>query len=332
MEIENLLSKLRVPEWEIQDPTKVMEYIRCPRKYFYGYVLGWRPTMPNNHLVFGSAVHKAMEHILLNGYSVNEVLRAHEKFLHYYREHFPEDTDEMFFPKTPDNFLVVLTAYTRKYERDLDSFKVLYTEIAGTISLRDDLSLAFRMDSILENLKGLRSSLEHKTGSSSWNWEMQWDLSIQVGTYTHVLNCLFDLESVEGVRMNGLIFGKAKKGWEQLKTGQSLTVNPPFDFIRYPAFKSKTQMQTWLYTVTYYLDMIKFEFEQLLHCRFDDPVMFAFPMRHVACTDFGGCPWHDFCISFQNPLQRSEEPPLGYEVSHWNPLKEEATTRFELKG
>jgi len=71
----------------------------CARQYFFEYVLGWRSTAPNNHLVFGSAWHAAIEHILQKGYgAVDEAVFI---FMNTYREELPPDTDELYSPKTP---------------------------------------------------------------------------------------------------------------------------------------------------------------------------------------------------------------------------------------
>jgi CRISPR/Cas system-associated exonuclease Cas4 (RecB family) len=327
----DILEKIKSPTWKVNDPTKITEFIRCPRRYFYEYVLGWRPETPSNHLVFGSAVHEALEHLLLNGYTDNEIIRAHEKFLTYYRGYFPPETDEIFVPKTPDNFFIVLAAYAKKYFQDLENFEVLYTEIAGEVALSNDHVAYFRMDSILRNLLNSKIfSLEHKTGSSGYNWESQWDLSTQVGMYTHVLYCLYEPEVVEGIRINGLLFFKVKKGWEQLARALPLSVKPPFELRRYAAFKSNDQMQVWLWNTLYYLDQIRWNFDLLKDCRERDDVMMAFPMRPVACGDYGGCPWHDFCLAWANPLQRAWEPPPGYKVEHWDPRSLPTKHTFKL--
>jgi CRISPR/Cas system-associated exonuclease Cas4 (RecB family) len=55
--------------WQVLDATKLQTYMRCPRKFFFNYVLGWKSEIPSNHLVFGSAWHMAMEVLLDKGYN-----------------------------------------------------------------------------------------------------------------------------------------------------------------------------------------------------------------------------------------------------------------------
>jgi hypothetical protein len=329
----NSLIERNLPTWKINDPTKVTEHYACNRKYFYAYVLGWRPEGVNNHLVFGSSYHVSQEYLLSHDYSVQSVVKAHEAFVTDYRSHLGPETDEMYKPKTPDNALIVLNAYAKQYQKDLDLWEPLYTEIAGKVNLTDDQVLYFRMDSILRHKqKETIKSIEHKTGSSTYNWELQWPLSMQNGTYSHVLNCLFHPDIVEGVTFRGSIFKKVKKAWEQLANNQKLTYAAPYDFIEYPAKKSVDQMQTWLWNTTYELDKLNHNFELLADAREDDPVLFAFPFNPTSCADYFGCEYIDFCQAWQNPLQRCSEPPLGFKEEHWNPMAKPAKHKFEIGG
>ena len=329
----NHLMERNLPSWKVNDATKVNTFLECPRKYFYSYVLGWRPSTPSNHLVFGTSWHIAMEYLLTHDYSVQSVMAAYDEFLKDYRKTFGPETDEMFHPKTPDNALFVLNAYAKKFQADLVDWEPLYTEIAGKISLNDDQVLHFRMDSILKHrYKEKVMSLEHKTGSSTYNWELQWPLSMQNGTYSHVLYCLFPVETVSGVTFRGSIFRKVKKGWEQLAQKANLTVQPPYEFIEFPARKSIDQMNTWLWHAQLYLDQISFCFEMLAEAKEEDEVLETFPMNPTNCTKWFGCEFMDFCQAWQNPLQRCYEPPLGYIEEHWDPSAKPAKKTFEIGG
>ena len=319
-----------VEQHGVQDSTKVISFMTCPRMYFYEYVLGWRPEIPSNHLVFGSAWHKAMEVLLEKGYTAEVVMEAYQAFLQEYRKTFPPDTDELFHPKTPDNALIVLAKYAQNYARDLKDVEVLHIEVGGRVGINDDQSLYFKMDTICRGPRGI-FSLEHKTAGSFYLWDQQWPLSIQVGTYTHVLYCMYPEADVAGVIMNGVMFGKTKKPWEELHAhGNNKKYKPPYDFHRFDAFRSRPQMHNWLWTVQYWLDQIEANFEWLQDCSPDDPILTAFPMNSTNCTKYNGCPWQDFCNAWQNPLARCEQPPLGYIVEHWDPRAEEVQTIVEI--
>jgi len=81
--------------WDIIDSSKLSTFMECPRKYFYEYVLGWRPSMPNVHLTFGTAWHAAVERLLIEGYSQEHVEEAKFIFLQYYRRDLPEEADRI---------------------------------------------------------------------------------------------------------------------------------------------------------------------------------------------------------------------------------------------
>jgi len=286
--------------------------------YFFNHMLGWKNEMPNNHLVFGSAWHVAMEHLLLNGYSGASIRDAQEKLRIHYRKEFPEETDEIFSPKTPDRATLALVEYTNEYPHDLEDFEVLYTEIAGTVPITDKKIMYFRMDDILRHKrKGYYFSLEHKTGTYlNDQWSMQWALGLQAGTYTHSLYCLYPQELVRGIRINGTFFKRTKA--------------PLFDFGRVPVWKTPHQMRSWYATVNYWIGMLEQETNGLATETDSDPVMRSFPMNPTNCNKYFGCAFHDLCCAWQNPLQHCSEPPLGMKIEFWDPRDTPSTKQMDF--
>jgi hypothetical protein len=301
--------------WKVLDPSKIQEGMSCERQFFYKYILGWRSTKPNNHLVFGKAWHKAQEHLLLNGYEDRHVLGAFTKFLDEYRKEFPEDTDMEFHPKSPENALKALGKYVERWPRDLAECDILYTEIGGSVMLTEDVMLYFRMDSILKDREGLMYfSREHKTGSRiSRQWSDQWLLKVQIGTYTHVMKCLFPPEEVKGVQVSGTFFKKTK-----------------IDFERLPVWKTNDHMMVWMWNTLAWVDRLNHNLNVLGDCTEDDQVLMAFPMNTENCTKYFGCPYIDFCQAWPNPLRKCGEPPMGFHVDFWDPREEEVTHKMEL--
>lgn len=295
--------------WNIMDATKIQSYMDCPRAYFYEYVLGWRPTEPNIHLEFGSAWHLAMEHLILHGYGDESVLVAFDKFTNYYRQFFPEIMDDSHHPKTPSMAFQALYRYVQEYAHD--KFTPLYTEIAGSVTLTDKITLHFRMDSILETPDGIKSR-EHKTGSQlSRPWMDQWALKMQTGIYNHVLYCMFSPESVWGVEINGTIFSK-----KEVK------------FQRVPARRTIQGMEVWYHNTISWAESIQQDFEKLYECKPSDTTMKCFRMNTESCTKYFGCRYHDFCIAWPNPLERIEEVPFGMKIDYWDPAAEEKDAKY----
>jgi len=265
------------PSMDVQDSTKIQCYQDCPRMYFYEYVLGWRSARPNNHLHFGKAVHLAMEHIILNGYRTESVIEALDIFNNEYRQAFPESTDTIFSPKTPGRFFDMLILYLRKYSNDLTRYKVYKTEFGGTVSLGGDYSIAFKMDTVLQDLEtGLFCSLEHKTKGGNYidaNYVYEHMMNIQCGTYTHVLNCLFPPQEVSGIIINCMCFKKTKV--------------PEYILQRFPINLSNAQMYVWMENVKNWLDLIQSDFERLSVSHSGQDILKAFPLNGRNCCNWG---------------------------------------------
>lgn len=306
-------------EKNVLDNSKLEDYQRCPRYFFYRHVLGWDSEAPNNHLVFGTSWHLAMEHLILHGYGDTSVIEAHNIFLSDYRKTFLPETDELFEPKTPSNAFLVLAKYAQKYNGELEHTKVMFTEIAGSVAIDEKHMLSFRMDSVLKNLKTEKMfSREHKTGSRTWMWDEQWILGQQPGMYNHVLYCLYPFDEVEGVEMNGSFFIKRK--------------SDPYDFRRFTVKKRKDQMQVWIDNVRYYLWEIDREYSILNDSKEEDPTLRAFPLRTHNCLEYSRvCAYQDFCLAWPNPLRKMHQPPMGFKVRYWNPLEREAKKTLNIE-
>lgn len=301
--------------WDILDSTKLQTFVDCPRRYFFNYMLGWDGESDNVHLIFGGAWHRAMEHLLLNGYAPKSVLDAYSKLNSYYRKYFSEENDDIRAPKTPAIAMKALAEYCTYWR--MDDFKVLYTEIAGTVPIGDKRVLYFRMDSIIEHRDKSIGSLEHKTASRNDRvWADQWLLAIQTGTYNHVLYCLFPRELVEkaGVTINGSIFNKTK-----------------MQFVRVPARRSRKMMNAWFWNVRHWVAMLDWEMERLKECKDSDDVLMSFPMNTQSCTKYFGCPYMIYCSTWPNPLQNCEYPPFGMVQRWWDPTADEENTKGPVK-
>ncbi len=308
--------------WNVLDPSKMQAYMDCPRRFFWEYVAGWRRDAPNIHLHFGQAWHEAMDHLLLNDYSIESVQEAHAKLEEIYRQEFPPDVDELYEPKTPTRALLALAGYSGRFKDDLKKYEVLYTETAGTVPIAEDRILHFRMDSIVRELRtGKITSLEHKTGSNTWRYEAQWQLKMQVGCYTHCLYCMYPIEEVLGIIISATFFKKVKK-----------CDSTAFDYTRVPVYKTPAQMNAWLWTANEVYGQIEYEYGRLADCTADDDVMRSFPCNTESCTKYLGCPYHDFCQAWSNPLSQIQVGPQpGFKIEFWDPREHEATHEMELK-
>lgn len=322
------------PEWFIYDSSKLDQYIACPRQYFYRHVLGWEPDTPAHDLHFGSSWHKGREHQLIHGY--DDVAGAYQAFLTEYRKVFGPETDNLYNPKTPTAALAGFMKFAAEKKIDLiENHLVILdgkpmTEIGGTVPINfSGRRMHYRMDSIMEVIEtNKKFSWDHKSTSGKWIHDSRWDneyyLSIQNGTYTHCLYCMFPIDEVLGVEFDKVGFEFLPRGGSARSAGYHVTIR------RVQAFKTPEQMNVWLWNVNDIIDDIERDMDRLSHCKEGDPVMTAFQQKPKSCTAFKGCPYLDFCMAWANPLQRADRPPIGYKVDFWDPSRVETTNKLEL--
>ena len=307
--------------WDILDSSKIQTFMECPRKFFYSYIVGWEKDIPNVHLIFGEAWHRAMEHLTLNGHGAESVNKAFEKFDSYYTKEMskkPENATSIFghdiadapvvdtSKKNSNTALMGLVKYVKTFPEDA-KHNVLHTEVSGKVPVADDRFVHFRLDTILETEEGILT-LDHKTGSKfSMSWAAKWELSLQMATYIHVLYTVFPFEKVYGAKINGAFF-----------TAKDVS------FERVPVRKTKDMLTAWLAQINYYIDMIQWNTEKLLEEDNEEKsYMESFPMNTQSCTNYGLCPFHGMCTSWSNPLRKIKTIPIGFKEKRWDPTKRE---------
>lgn len=320
------MSIKEVAEHKIQDSTKIQTYLDCPRKYFFKFVLGWTPMSlgwesDNNHLEFGGAWHEAMEHLLKHGYDEDSVGDAYEKFLDYYRQTFPPETDHKMKYKTPENALRALEQYVKVYKDDLKEHEVLYTEIGGSVPISDSRSVCMRIDAIMREKKtGEVWVLEHKTGSI-YNrvWRDQWKQKTQMFVYLYALYMHFPVETVSGLVVNGVFFRALPKyNKDGTRSARSGNGN---EFHRENFRKQPVMIDDFLWTINDIFADIERDFNSVNSDKMkEQKCLKAFRRNTESCTKYFGCPFSSICSAHPNPLQIGM--PYGFEEKHWNPLKD----------
>lgn len=303
------------------DNSKIGTYQDCHRQFFFEHVLGMRPEKASNHLVFGSAFHLGMSHILENWHLLMKsedidlirriATEAYQLFIAEYRQTFGVETDEGMKGKAPQAVLLAYIQYILRY-RFTDEFKVLYTEVAGRVPIDfkgNRLRVVyFRLDTIVEDTDGVWV-LEHKTSGSTLDdrWSKEFILSHQLSVYTHVLQCMFPKEQVWGAKINGVSFTVTqKRGYEQ-------------DFARFPVRKTAIQMESWFNDISQELDDLERDMERLKEDDSTNAIMKSFRRNPRSCTKYFGCKYIDFCRSWANPLQYAHLQQPGFKAEWWDP-------------
>lgn len=323
---------VEVPQWNVIDGSKLSTMMACPRKYFFEYILGWRPMLTNHNLWFGQAFHLALEYIYeqwkqaqdgteRNLYTATSVFKGFKICLNHYRQQYSTDEDDGHRPKDPENILRILEQYIERYREDC--FQVIHTEISGKVPIGTtpgggEKGIFFRLDTLVKDKKGYMI-LEHKT--SAWRvdaWENSWPLAVQTGTGLHVLHCLYEPDEIWGIEFNGFFFRNPPK----LKLDGTPYANASAgnEFHRVPFHTNPERMIAWLGMMNYWYDEVYRQMDVLDKEKESDDVMSSFPMCPKSCMDYGAlCPFHNYCIMWSNPLQNIDSPPMDFHVEHWDP-------------
>lgn len=324
---------LRHPSHSIIDSTKIKNYMACPRKYFFEYVLGWRPMTGSIHLEFGKAMHVAMEELargrIREGrmhYTDEDAARGvmeFSKIFNSYLENSGKSEDEC-DPKNTQGMMHMLAVYIDTYQRE--NYMPLHVEISGSVPIGttpdgEDKRIFFRLDEIGVNEKGDHLVVDHKTASQdSASWDAQWRVNTQMGTYTHLLHSIYG-DKVDCVVVNGLIFRK------NTKTGKGCGVK------RLPIHLEKLAMQSWLENVQFHYDEIMRNTELFFSDQDKPNVMRAFPQRETACTDYGSvCPYIQYCEYYANPIRHIDPllPDTHFQRSFWDPRDLDTNTTTKV--
>lgn len=315
------------PEQKIIDNSKLTDFKRCPRYFFYKHLLGWSKLPTSHHLLFGQWMHEAlglMIEVKGSGKSYSSALvPATELFFELWQETYGivplEEMRMRFKNKHPAKAAEALIAYASAYESD--HFTVLAVETANHIDITlpgssHKRSIYFRIDTILRNHDGKVKIKDFKTSSSlSSAWEAQFNMSSQMHTYGYLLFCLFPEAELGTVEIDGIGF-----------------LVKDIKLRRLVLKLSPQRLSIWLHSVNSWLDQLDRELEILADANDSDSVMGAFPLRDGACTDWGAqCEFQTFCMTRANPLRWDcGATPPGYEFKLWNPTTVENRYKEKL--
>ena len=312
------------------DSSKISDYMRCPRYFFYRHILGWKKAGVSHDLIFGESWHRAKEFLLINGFVDGWIDGAMDAFNAYYRQHYLDITDLDRYPKSPAGARESLELYEKQY-KDTMNFELSKikgrpaTEVYGTVPIDDDGNrLHFRMDAIGMNQYEKIAYMDHKsTKSDNPIYQQVWSISTQMMTYYHALVCIAGanhIGDVYGGIVDLSIFRKGSKGHEHK---------------RIPIRKTMGMLNEWLVNVSEWVRAINFDVKtmfDLMSVFRQKESMPVFRRCDHGCTAYYTmCPFFDLCTMWENPLQRCDEVPLGYEQEYWDPsVREEGKTFVEV--
>jgi len=63
------------------------------------------------------------------------------------------------------------------------------------------------------------------------------------------------------------------------------------------------------------------DFILLDEAREEDHTLNCFHKNTEMCSNYGQCPYLDYCTSWHNPLQHAGAPPVSFVERHWDPRR-----------
>lgn len=310
------------------DNTRLSDFKRCPRLFYFRHVLDWVPNNKRIPLTFGSAWHKAMEYvwahapdILRNGGHIRDVFPgAYEEFLKEWESLgmprvLSADEEKDYAPRTPRVAQNMLLGYLESRARTIltdPSLTVIAVEKAFAVPVdpeNPDNFYVGRIDKIVQH-RGLIKGIEHKTttqykkgGPFRGTFLDSFSPNSQVDGYQYALHLLYPTEKLGGVWVDAALVHRSEEG---------------FMFI---PIELQTQMlDAWLWDVQYWIAMVNASKEDLQSVRPDHKVMTAFPKNTNSCFDFGSaCTYIDVCKAWSNPVGKPLPPNMR--IEHWEPLE-----------
>lgn len=258
---------------ESYDNSVIETHARCPRKAFYNYFLNRGHTGVSYPLLFGTAYHKYREvmlsNLIANDYEWDNAfaLAGYEAALEIYHEDPPLEHKRAW--QTQQRLAATMDLGTQHFltELRLGARKTLMAEQPFTLSLPSGRLFGGRMDELLE-WNGKLWIRDYKTTSRMGStYGEAFDPNNQITGY------VWAARQLSGRPVSGVI----------VQTVYNTKNNGP-EIHEHLVTRSQGIIDQWVETIEAELDEIE------RHLESD-----TWPMRTLACTDFGGCMFREAC-------------------------------------
>lgn len=310
--------------WDTYDSSKIVQWLKCRRKFFWSYRMGWKRTNESIDLVHGDCIHRGMEQLFQayndtgsysNGYS-----RAMQEYTKQYQKRYPNIDDWMFnIPKNPEGAEECFTQYPLYYHDD--KFELIGIEIYGEIPVSDKHVLLGKLDTIIKTSDGKIYIVDHKTSKNRLTDIMRegHETCFQFRTYNliglyYITSLGLDPKDFGGVLVNHITFLNSKK--------LGLTC----EFARFYVQKTNEQLERHIIEADRLISDIEEEDQRLLNITKLEEHFPLYTPNYGSCFDFWKkCEFFDLCHFHNNPLKFAleSEVQVGYKKEFWNPRGEE---------
>jgi hypothetical protein len=302
------------------DNTKRETFRQCERKYFYQYVMGYKPIIGSTALRYGIVWHKTLEafyrHIAENGWTRDGkaleagVLAGQEEWNKVSaKQEFYEDY------RTLQNLFTAFMSYIDHFAADEGFVKIIEPEQTFQIPME----LTPEEQDIFPNLKPFlftgKLDLAVELNGLPWRVEFKTtgqQLAMQKSRLhrrAQYMGYLYASSVGTGVRPEGmLVMLHHLSAYKSKKTGQY--GKPKIDFDRSPEIFDEGDIRNWRLSFLSTAERLQIEQERNL-----------WPMNHDSCYIYGRC---TFCKICEQNRPLGQESLDGYfQDEPWDVTKEE---------
>lgn len=284
----------------IKIPTKIdssilAEFRRCPRSFYYRYVLCLEPSHALSvDLSFGGAFALAVETMrkaVMEGEQDGDTVIA-QGVLAAVKE-FGHRMDHR--TKTTRTLISAIILYYDTWPIEKDGFKIQQTEtpfmlpISGLSYQGEQVYLTGTMDAILAQGDSLIPVDEKTTSAFGDTWVSKWDMRGQFTCYLWAMRQL-------GIPSNGLLV-------------RGICLTKEIKFLQFMTYRTDRQIQEWYNSKLY-------DISQMIFCATED---FWPSDCSEGCNLYYGCSYKKLCTAMD---QEHEEylKQTNYIYCRWNPL------------
>ena len=329
------------PKQILYDNSRLEDFRKCPRKFYFRHVRDWETTGFNAALSFGLAWHDCQDVIWpafckdgkYNKIDVRDetsseltpivgaAVKAFEKTWTdaggpSYKD-FLDMSSDMLKQWQPRNMITaseMIWNYILIRASYMQQCKLIEVEQPFAVPLdpgNPDLFYVGRLDKVVEH-KGRIYAIEHKTTTlyaKSGYFRKQFLDSFspnsQIDGYLHAIHMLYG-KKAKGVMVDAALVHK--------------DVHEGFRFI--PVERKLAQLDAWLWSVHEFIAQVERDKGLLNNRRNNFPkskYLAAFPQKTEACNLYNrACEYMDLCKSWANP--DNEDTPDGFRENHWDPV------------
>lgn len=298
------------------DSTKLADYLRCERLFLLRNVLGLHSEFAEIDLVFGAAMHKALElcpdpKAVPNLDSLKDLIGNMElAFLSEYRKHIPE-TDDHLYIKNPAKATQMIHSYIRhmaEYGPDIKRILPGGVEVPFNVRI-GDIDVHGTIDLIYEGTDGVIYIRDYKTAGAKYDFELEsFMIRYQFSIYQiAVVSLIGDKRDVTIEVVT--LYAKGKH-----EIGRTLIPRT----LKY-AESAMKEIERHLSNFEHDMQELREVVGRNESVNQYDPFP-IFPRRDTGCTAYMKlCPFAFTCTKGLNPLIWRNQLPSGFVRTLWDP-------------